>query len=123
MYTIHNGKLYRVNGDRLVGVDITPTDITLIEGSKIDIPQITNLLTLKEVKSKFGISVGESYKFPMELVEEVENEIEDVGINKEEYPSIDDMTKRDIATILKAKGIKFRPQDSKAVLYEIMIKG
>lgn len=123
MYTIHNGKLYRVNGDRLVGVDITPTNITLIKGSEIDIPQITNLLTLKEVKFKFGISVGESYMFPRELVEEVENEIEDVGIDKEEYPSIDDMTKRDIATILKAKGIKFRPQDSKAVLYEIMIKG
>lgn len=123
MYTIHNGKLYRVNGDRLVGVDITPTDITLIEGSEIDMPQIDNLLTLKEVKTKFGISVGESYKFPMGLVEEVENEIEDVGIDKEEYPSIDDMTKRDIATILKAKGIKFRPQDSKAVLYEIMIEG
>ncbi len=120
MYTIHNGKLYRVNGDRLVGVDITPTNITLIEGSEIKTPQIDNLLTLKEVKFKFGVSIGESYMFPREVVEK---DIEDVEVEKEQYPHIDDITKKDIVTILKTKGINFKPYDSKAVLYGIMIEG
>lgn len=61
MFTIYDGKVYKVNGNKLVGVDITPTDVKEVKGEEIKSPKLTNILTLREVKIKFG---GE-YKFPV----------------------------------------------------------
>jgi len=66
LFTIYNGKLYKVDKGSLVGVDITPSSVKEVEGTKIKMPKINTLLTLREVQIKFGVVNGNSYKFPVE---------------------------------------------------------
>ena len=49
-----------------MGVDITPSSVKEVEGTKIKMPKINTLLTLREVRIKFGVVNGNSYKFPVE---------------------------------------------------------
>ena len=64
MFTIYEGKRYKVDGDKIVGVDITPTSIETDGRTQRKKPKLNSLLTLKEVRIKYGINRGESYLFP-----------------------------------------------------------
>lgn len=64
MFTIYEGKLYKVDGDKIVGVDITPTSVKTDGRTQRDLPKLNTLLTLNEVKIKYGINRGNSYEFP-----------------------------------------------------------
>ena len=65
MFTIYDGKVYKVNGKTMVGVDITPTSLKMVKGTEIETPSLNNVLTLKEVKIKYQVVSGNSYKFPI----------------------------------------------------------
>lgn len=64
MFTIYDGKVYKVNGKTMVGVDITPTSLKMVNGTEIKTPSLNKVLTLKEVKIKYQVVSGNSYKFP-----------------------------------------------------------
>lgn len=64
MFTIYEGKVYKVNGETMVGVDITPTSLKMVKGTEIETPSLNNILTLKEIKIKYQIVSGKSYTFP-----------------------------------------------------------
>ncbi|HZK01181.1 MAG TPA: hypothetical protein VFC79_14275 [Tissierellaceae bacterium] len=64
MFTIYDGKLYKVNGKTMVGVDITPTSLKMVKGTEIETPSLNKALTLKEVKIKYQVVSGKSYIFP-----------------------------------------------------------
>lgn len=65
MFTIYEDKIYKVNGKTMVGVDITPTSLKMVKGTEIDTPNLNKILTLKEVKIKYHVVNGSSYKFPI----------------------------------------------------------
>ena len=65
MFTIYEDKVYKVNGKTMVGVDITPTSLKMVKGTEIETPSLNNVLTLKEVKIKYQVVSGKSYKFPI----------------------------------------------------------
>ena len=46
-----------------------------------------------------------------------------VEVEDKKYPDIDNITKKEIIGVLKSRGADFKPYDSKAVLYGIMIEG
>lgn len=77
MYIYQDGKLYVQDGDVLVGVDVTPTGTTLIKTEKSKFGNAYALLTPSEVRAKFNIISGESYKFPRTKKKEVEVENSD----------------------------------------------
>ena len=64
MFTIYDGKVYKVNGKTMVGVDITPTSLKMVNGTEIETPSLNKVLTLKEVKIKYQVVSGKSYTFP-----------------------------------------------------------
>ena len=46
-----------------------------------------------------------------------------VEVVDKKYPLIDDITKKEIMAVLESRDVDFKPYDSKAVLYGIMIEG
>lgn len=64
MYILQNGKLYAQEGDKLVGVNISLGKIEkLKETAKLG--KDFQVLTPAEVRAKFNIMGGGSYKFPV----------------------------------------------------------
>lgn len=64
MFCYQDGKLYLMQNDTLVGVDVTPTGISTNDVKS----EYKNgrIMTTHEVKCAFGIYRGLSYKFPVE---------------------------------------------------------
>lgn len=73
MYIYQNGKVYVQEGDNIVGVDISPLDITKVKGSTIKLVGDYRLLTPLEVRAMFGVANGETYIFPREPEKVVED--------------------------------------------------
>lgn len=65
MFIYQNNKLYirKLNG-KLVGVNITPTKIIEVRGTSTVIADKYLALGLNEVKAKFQLADGNSYRFP-----------------------------------------------------------
>lgn len=63
MYIYQNGKLYVQDGGKLVGVDISPLNVTKIKTETGDIELEHSVLTPSEMRAKFTDENGE-YKFP-----------------------------------------------------------
>lgn len=74
MFTIYEGKVYKVNGKTMVGVDITPTSLKMVKGTEIDTPNLNKILTLKEVKIKYHVVNGASYIFPKPTKKKVDKD-------------------------------------------------
>lgn len=74
MFTIYEGKVYKVNGKTMVGVDITPTSLKMVKGTEIDTPNLNKILTLKEVKIKYHVVNGGSYIFPKPTKKKVDKD-------------------------------------------------
>lgn len=74
MFTIYEGKVYKVNGKTMVGVDITPTSLKMVKGTEIDTPNLNKILTLKEVKIKYHVVNGDSYIFPKPTKKKVDKD-------------------------------------------------
>lgn len=74
MFTIYEGKVYKVNGKTMVGVDITPTSLKMVKGTEIETPSLNNVLTLREVKIKYQVLSGKSYKFPKPTKKKVDKD-------------------------------------------------
>lgn len=65
MLVLHDGKVYLRSGDKMVGVDITPSKITKIEGTETKVPSGGFRKIEKfEVLAKFNVSDEKPYKFP-----------------------------------------------------------
>lgn len=74
MYVYQNGKLYRQNGEILVGVEIYPDHVLLIEGTETKLAEDYVLYSHYEVRCKFHIDTR-PYIFPQEKKEEVKVEV------------------------------------------------
>lgn len=66
MFVYQNNKLYVQKSDKLVGVDITPSNVTELKDETAELASKYLLLTAKEVRLKFAINEIDngSYKFP-----------------------------------------------------------
>lgn len=74
MFTIYEGKVYKVNGKTMVGVDITPTSLKMVKETEIETPNLNKILTLKEVKIKYHVVNGASYIFPKPTKKKVDKD-------------------------------------------------
>ena len=66
MFIYQEGKLYVWKSEMLVGVNVTLSDVVEIPSVKVKLKDDYLMLTMSEVKLKFGINEidKKSYKFP-----------------------------------------------------------
>jgi len=83
MFVYKESKLYILEGDKVVGVDVTPTSITKVEGVEEDFDYSFELIEPFEMKCKFNVTELTPYVFPVERPE-VQVEPDKVEVVKEE---------------------------------------
>lgn len=64
MYILQNHKLYILDGDNLIGVNIDSNGVTKVEGTDIKLEGIYEVCTPVEVRCKFHLDT-DSYVFPI----------------------------------------------------------
>ena len=81
MYVYQNGKLYRQDGEKLVGVEIYSDKVLLIEGTETTIAEEHKMYSHYEVRCKFQTDAI-PYIFPREPKEELKVEAKKVAPKK-----------------------------------------
>lgn len=85
MYIYKDGKLYVQKGKDIVGVNISPTDVVVLEETKTKLEFPYEQLMPFEVRAKFNIKDGNDYKFPLP------------NKKQEQEPKVEQVSNEDVA--------------------------
>lgn len=81
MFVYWDDKLFVLQNNTLIGVEIYPDNVVLVKGTEIPYTGQGRVVTSREVKAKWNILAGGSYIFPKPKVIEPPKEIEVVKID------------------------------------------
>ena len=70
--------MYIPSGEKLVGVNISPDETLIVEGTECEMEDSCEILLLNEVTARFQMDRSNPYKFPVEVVQKEVVKVEEV---------------------------------------------
>lgn len=86
MFVYQDGKLYAMQGDKLVGVNISPTGLVTVAGIETSLGSKYELLTLRDVMLKFNMAECNTHVFHEVKTEAKNEEVTEVATDGQAKP-------------------------------------
>lgn len=111
MFILKDGKLYIQKGNKIVGVNVDPLNVVEVEGSECELKLPYKTLEPFEMRSKFNITEGTGYVFPVENEEIIKSEVVEEPTAK--TPTESEVVKEVVKEVMKPKNKGGRPSTKK----------